>query len=1045
MIPLRITLEGFMSYREKQTLDFDGHALWVLAGANGAGKSAIFDAITFTLYGQYRGGEQHFARLINNQGVRALDVTFEFQVADRTYMVRRTCPRKGSGTWEASERLDGRWERIEGADSVSKSEDWVRRTIGLSYEAFVSSVMLLQGQSERLLKAKPVLRYDILSELIEMAPYQALEKRAEQERNLHESAAKHLDAELQSLPGVSEETLQEAAHAASVSKAASENADKARERWVRIHSGALNHARLSQEKRKRSDELNHDLALLSRAGEIRAGHVRFMQLDAVLGPLQHIDRLRQQTAKDAQELATLEKAVAASVQQNEKLGAELAKKTAMAEGLQAQLSSGKAGLAKVQEQLTTLAPIIERLALIEEREKKLGELNTELARFPADLSQQCEEARRKAELLDKARDALEPLTSLARARGELLDAESDGEKAQQQMDAACRVAEQIAEEETKLRERHEQAQAHQRELVEALGGYRTSCKELDARLKGLAEVAAKRECSLCGQPIDEQHAEKERARLLGQRDALREQITAIKKQQDDVAVSVVLLAGELNELQKRKSQTENAQGEAQAILKRLPKRIEKAKKQLDADLKRLPADHQQRVCPEAGGPARWRETSYPGEEDLLALKEQVDGRSAQGRLLSALDAQHMQWIRMQGQIKENQETLNSLLNKESNEVRVQARAEQAALQKEYGRKLNECQRIEQQHGEAAEAVRMQQEALRAGTRRQEEQERGLLEKRTRIGERKEQQRQWIEQLPVSWQEKGDRMAAAELAQVQSEHAGLRGFVQEQENLVVAEKRQSTVQAQLDELKRQIDAIPPEERAAVADVAAALDGAERERREADEQWRKAQGSLAELERNRAARIRLEQRHQEAAKKHHLYKRLAKLLGREELQRSLMRAAEREIVRLANGILNDLSRGRMQLRLRNEEAAPPSGKGAEKQKALDLEFLNADTGGQWMDTELASGSQCFRIAISLALAIGSYFGRDARRVESVIIDEGFGCLDKANREDTIEVLKALQGTMKRIILVSHQDEFSHEFKNGYEVRLEDRSSQVRRMVV
>lgn len=1045
MIPLRITLEGFMSYRERQTLDFDGHALWVLAGANGAGKSAIFDAITFALYGQYRGGEQHFARLINNQGARALEVTFEFQVADRTYKVHRTYPRKGAGTWEAFELFDEEWARIEGEDSVRKSEDWVRRTVGLSYEAFVSSVMLLQGQSERLLKAKPALRYDILSELIEMAPYQELEKRAEQERNFHESAAKHLDAELQSLPGVSEEALQEAAHAASVRKAASENADKARERWVRIHSGALNHERLSKEKRKRSDELNHALALLARAGEIRAGHARFMQLDAVLGPLQHIDRLRQQIAKDAQELATLEQAAAASLQQNEELGAELLKKTAAAEGLQAQLSLGKAALAKVQERLTVLAPIVERLALIEEREHKLVELNAELARFPADLSQQCEEARRKAELLDKARDALEPLTSLARARGELLEAESEGEKAQQQMDAARRLAQQIAEEETKLRERYERAQAHQRELVEALGGYRTSSKELDARLKGLAEVAAKRECSLCGQPIDEQHAEKERARLLGQRDGLREQITAIKKQQDDVAVSVGSLAGELNQLQERKSQTEKAQGEAQAILKRLPKRIEKAQRQLDADFKRLPADHQQRVCAEEGGPARWRETSYPGEEDLRALKEQAAGRAAQGRLLSALDAQHIEWIRMQGQIKENQETLNSLLNKESNEVRVQARAEQAALQKEYGRKLNECQRMEQQHGEAADAMRMQQEALRAGTRKQEEQERGLLERRTRISERKEQQRQWVEQLPVSWQEKGDRMTAAELAQVQSEHAGLRSFVQEAENLAVAENRQSNIQAQLDELKRQIDAIPPEERAEVADVALALDGAERERREAEEQWRKAQGGLAELERNRTARIRLEQQHREAAKKHHLYKRLAKLLGREELQRSLMRAAEREIVRLANGILNDLSRGRMQLRLRNEDAVPPSGKSAEKQKALDLEFLNADTGGQWMDTELASGSQCFRIAISLALAIGSYFARDARRVESVIIDEGFGCLDKANREDTIEVLKALQGTMKRIILVSHQDEFSHEFKNGYEVRLEDRSSQVSRMVI
>ena len=49
MIPQRVYMKGFMSYRDETTLSFRGSSLWVLAGRNGAGKSAVFDAMTFAL------------------------------------------------------------------------------------------------------------------------------------------------------------------------------------------------------------------------------------------------------------------------------------------------------------------------------------------------------------------------------------------------------------------------------------------------------------------------------------------------------------------------------------------------------------------------------------------------------------------------------------------------------------------------------------------------------------------------------------------------------------------------------------------------------------------------------------------------------------------------------------------------------------------------------------------------------------------------------------------------------------------------------------
>ena len=57
MIPQRVLLKGFLCYTDEQEVRFDGSAtLWMLSGLNGSGKSSIFDAVTYALFGHHRGG-----------------------------------------------------------------------------------------------------------------------------------------------------------------------------------------------------------------------------------------------------------------------------------------------------------------------------------------------------------------------------------------------------------------------------------------------------------------------------------------------------------------------------------------------------------------------------------------------------------------------------------------------------------------------------------------------------------------------------------------------------------------------------------------------------------------------------------------------------------------------------------------------------------------------------------------------------------------------------------------------------------------------------
>src|SRR5207244_3812995 len=102
-----------------------------------------------------------------NHAVDKLEVEFDFMANGAAYRVLRTVSLRGASTREAFRLI---WERGQGephvepelqTDSDEGFRAWIQKTIGLTYEAFTSSIVLLQGHSERLLQVEPVKRYEI--------------------------------------------------------------------------------------------------------------------------------------------------------------------------------------------------------------------------------------------------------------------------------------------------------------------------------------------------------------------------------------------------------------------------------------------------------------------------------------------------------------------------------------------------------------------------------------------------------------------------------------------------------------------------------------------------------------------------------------------------------------------------------------------------------------------------------------------------------------------------------------------------------------------
>ena len=81
MIPITLTLKGFLSYRDEVEIDFTSFDLACIAGRNGSGKSSILDAITWSLFGQAR---QRGEAVVNTQSDQA-SVDFVFQYEENLY------------------------------------------------------------------------------------------------------------------------------------------------------------------------------------------------------------------------------------------------------------------------------------------------------------------------------------------------------------------------------------------------------------------------------------------------------------------------------------------------------------------------------------------------------------------------------------------------------------------------------------------------------------------------------------------------------------------------------------------------------------------------------------------------------------------------------------------------------------------------------------------------------------------------------------------------------------------------------------------------
>lgn len=143
MIPLHIRISGFLSYHDPVELDFTNIDLACISGHNGAGKSSLLDAITWSLFGESRGKSSDVINL--RQDVKAAEVVLTFQHEENTYRVQRTLPRNKNTMLEFQVRTQTGWKPLT-EKTTRETQARIEQTLRLDFDTFVNASFFLQGK-----------------------------------------------------------------------------------------------------------------------------------------------------------------------------------------------------------------------------------------------------------------------------------------------------------------------------------------------------------------------------------------------------------------------------------------------------------------------------------------------------------------------------------------------------------------------------------------------------------------------------------------------------------------------------------------------------------------------------------------------------------------------------------------------------------------------------------------------------------------------------------------------------------------------------------
>lgn len=169
-----------------------------------------------------------------------------------------------------------------------------------------------------------------------------------------------------------------------------------------------------------------------------------------------------------------------------------------------------------------------------------------------------------------------------------------------------------------------------------------------------------------------------------------------------------------------------------------------------------------------------------------------------------------------------------------------------------------------------------------------------------------------------------------------------------------------------------------------------------------------------------------------------KMLERAFGKDGVPALLIEQALPEIETQANEILDRLSGGNMAVRFATQKDYKDKNRD-DKRETLDI--IISDAAGS-REYELFSGGEAFRVNFAIRLALSRFLAqRSGARLQTLVIDEGFGSQDVEGRQRLIEAINMVRPDFEKILAITHLEELKEAFPFRIEVEKTARGSQVR----